>query len=361
MKLFKKLLRFFLWTLAIGFFLGATVVLGIILLHTHVLPLIKGPPEHIPIVHKTAAPPRQPAASGPDVLLKMDNVHFRINEKLAMDVKELKARLSPLGGTDIVNFDNINGFAIKIHSGLVRIKPAVLMSLFNDIVLDYDGAPLRNIKIVFVQYASEAGVKPILKLEGEMKLAVWLNFEMLADIKVNTVDNTLVLSALAIKTLKNPYTRGLMGSVGMGLDSVLSIASGRGTVIRGNQIIISPFDIFPPPAMNGRMGRAQVDMDTNSLILTFEPAGSEKLVMKGPPAGMSNYVMVQKGKVSFGKLMMRQSDVIMQDRNRKDSFDFFLARYWKALNRGEVYIRPDSSVIVKMPDYEVISGLKRIK
>ena len=348
----------FIWRVSL--FPGITLILGIVLLHSHSPLILRGPPAHIPIVHKTKSP-EQINSSSKDVLLKMSNVHFRISEKLALDVDNLSARLIPSGPQGVVNFDDINGFEIKIHRGEVRLKPAVLTNLFNDIVLNYEDAPLRKIKIQFVQLMTGGENQPVLKLNGEMKLGFWLDFEMLADIEVNQEDNTLVISALTIKTLKIPYIKELMGAMGMKLDSVLSIAGGRGIIIKGNQIILSPFEIFPPPALSGIMAHTRVDPSSDSLLLSFKPGSGNELLLGGPPAGVENYLMLKKGKVAFRKLIMQNSDILMLDRNRKDSFDFFLARYWEVLKRGDVYIRPDSSILVKMPDYEVISGLKRVE
>lgn len=284
--------------------------------------------------------------------MKLSNLHFRLTDEINMDVKELIGEAIPKNKSGIVNFDDVNSFRIDILSGEAFVRTEIMEYIFNNYVFNYDGSPLKNQKMEFIE--DEENGKPMMKLRlsGDMKLVMWLGFEMIGKMYLDREKMLMVIEAERIKSLGNPYTKTLLDTVGLNMEKLLPIPSGRGLTMVGNKILVEPFKIFPPPQIGGYISDMRVKKE--GLQLFF----SSKTRIQFPPLpvrNVKNYLFLYQGDVKFGKLMMVDARLQMVDSSQKNDFDFYLKKYQIPLAAGYSKIMPDGSVVATIPDYRDVA------
>jgi len=284
--------------------------------------------------------------------MKLSNLHFRLTDEINMQIKELVAEAIPKGTVKLVNFDDVNSFKIDILSGEAFVKTEIMEYIFNNTVFNYDGAPLKNLKMEFID--DEEGGKPVkkLKLSGDMKLLFWIGFEMIGKMYLDREKTLMIIEAEKIKSLGNPYTKPILDLVNLNMEKLLPVPTGRGLTMRGNTIIVEPFKIFPPPQIGGFISEMQITSTglnlrfTNNFKVNFPPL---------PVKDVTNYLYLYQGDVKFGKLMMVDARLQMVDMTQKNDFDFYLKKYFSALAVGYSKILPDGSVVAYIPDHRDIA------
>lgn len=280
--------------------------------------------------------------------MKLANLHFRLTDEIHMEVKELIGEAIPKTKNGIVNFDDVNSFKIDILSGEAFVKTEIMEYIFNNLVFNYDGSPLKNMKMQFFDDEENGKMVKKLRLSGDMKLVVWLSFEMVGKMYLDREKTLMVIEAERIKSLGNPYTKTLLDTIGLNMEKMLPVPSGRGITMQGNKIIVEPFKIFPPPQIGGFISDMRIQND--GLQLFF----SSKTKVNFPPLPVSNvknYLYLYQGDVKFGKLMMVDARLQMVDLTQKDDFDFYLKKYQIPLAAGSSKIMTDGSVVATIPDY----------
>jgi len=280
--------------------------------------------------------------------MKLANLHFRLTDEINMQVKELIGEAVPKAKGGVVNFDDVNSFCIDILSGEAFVRTEVMEFIFNNYVFNYDGSPLKNMKMEF--FDDDEGGKMVkkLRLTGDMKLVVWLGFEMIGKMYLDREKTLMVIEAERIRSLGNPYTKTLLDAVGLNMEKLLPVPSGRGITMSGNKIIVEPFKIFPPPQIGGFISDMRVQNE--GLQLFF----SSKVKVNFPPLpvkDVKNYLYLYQGDVKFGKLMMVDARLQMVDATQKSDFDFYLKKYQLPLALGSSKIMRDGSVVATIPDY----------
>lgn len=187
-----------------------------------------------------------------------------------------------------------------------------------------------------------------LLLSGDMKLVMWLGFEMTGKMSLDKDNVLMVIEAEKIKSLGNPMTKPLLDVVGLDLETLLPVPKGRGITMQGNKIIVEPFMLFPPPKIGGYI--TEMKIEENGLRLKF----NNDFKVKFPPLpepNVNNYLFLYQGDVKFGKLRMVDTRLQMIDADQKDDFDFYLKKYFKPLTHGFSKIKADGAVVAIIPDY----------
>jgi hypothetical protein len=280
--------------------------------------------------------------------MKLSNLHFRLTDEINMQVKELIGEAIPKGKLQVINFDDVNSFRIEILSGEAFVRTEVMEFIFNNLVFNYDGSPLKNMKMEFFDDEAEGKKVKKLRLSGDMKLVMWIGFEMVGKMYLDREKTLMVIEAEKIKSLGNPLTKNMLAIVGLNLEKLLPVPSGRGITMLGNKIIVEPFKIFPPPQIGGFISDMRIQND--GLQLFF----SSKTKVNFPPMpqkDVKNYLYLYQGDVKFGKLMMVDARLQMVDSTQKNDFDFYLKKYQIPLALGFSKIMPDGSVVATIPDY----------
>jgi hypothetical protein len=90
----------------------------------------------------------------------------------------------------------------------------------------------------------------------------------------------------------------------------------------------------------------------SAIALTFNPADSAKVkALNVPDSKATNYMYYQGNLLRFGKLTMHDTDLLIEDAEPGDPFDFFLDQYKAQLVAGYSRTRPDDGLTVVMQDF----------
>jgi hypothetical protein len=276
-------------------------------------------------------------ASG--TLIRMQNVRFKWSDRVYIDTGNMAVRAVPLqGGT--VDFDEPESFRLSLQQSVVRIRPDVLEGMFNESVFNYPHSKLRNLKVTLAPADTEHRVH----VKGSVNVGVWIPFTMSADLSVDTKTNTLVMDISGLKVLGMFPASALIKLKPFHLENIISLPPNKSVLVEGNQLMVKPLGLFPPPRIEGTMSDIAVEGD--GIRLRF--AGSS---IPAPEASAPNYVFLKGGTSEFGRFRMVDTDILILDESPTDPFVFSLAHYADMIPRSKVELHDTKSVRITMPDF----------
>jgi hypothetical protein len=272
---------------------------------------------------------------GGAVEIQMRNVDLRMERGIVLQIRSVRGRLEPTGSGP-VTLDDRGSFILDVNSAVMAISTASLTELLNAYVFAYDHAPLKNITVT----AKDGR----LKQKGTMHKGVDLPFEMEGSVSA-TPDGNIRLHADKIKSGPLPF-KGLLHLFGEDLSKLVNVNEARGVRIEGDDILLFPGRMLPPPHIRGRVAAVRVEGD--SIVQVFEGPAAAAL---RPPEAAANYIYHRGGVLRFGKLTMTDTDLEIIDADPRTPFDFSLIEYNRQLVAGYSKNTPSHGLIVHMPDY----------
>jgi len=160
----------------------------------------------------------------------------------------------------------------------------------------------------------------------------------------------LRLHPTSVKALGIPVKK-LMSLFHVELDALVNVNRARGMRIDGDDFVLEPAALVPPPRIEGQLQSVRVEQDR--LVQIFGPGHLPPL---NPPEPAGNYLYYRGGTLRFGKLTMTDADMQLIDRNPSDPFDFFQERYNRQLVAGYSKNTPALGLKVYMPDYHRVES-----
>jgi hypothetical protein len=288
---------------------------------------------------ENAAKPR-PSGSG-EVHTQMRGVDFRIDPQVVLEVRDLHGALEPTHEGKPPWFDDPGSFAVRIDSGEIAMTSASLAAMMNHYLFAGPGAPVKDVEVQFrnghlIQSSTLNKKVPIrATLEGEVSA---------------TPDGDLRFHPTKIEAGKLPVTK-LLDLLGVELSDVIKSQESKGLKVDGDDLILDPERLLPPPRIRGRVTAVRIEGDR--LVQVFgDPAKARPLSPSFPKA--RNYMFMSGGILSFGKLTMNGADLQIIDADPKDPFDFFLEKYAGQLTAGYSKTLADKGVAVYMPDSDEV-------
>ena len=285
-----------------------------------------------------AAPPRTDPANGDSVVqAAMRNVDFHVDATIVLHIDYLRGQLLPTSARGPVSFDDKHSFLFAIDSAEVSLSGQAMGELLNRYVFDYPGAPLRGLKV-----SVEGGR---LRQRGRMN---GMPVNLLSDVRL-TPAGELRLSPVSIKAFGIPVKK-VMSLLGMRLAKMMDLRKARGIRVEGNDVLIEPTAIIPPPAIRGRL--ASITLQDSTLRQVFRPERGRIPTELGPADTTAvNYMYYRGGTLRFGRLTMVPADLLILDLQPDDRFDFYLERYTEQLVRGFSRNTKEGALITVMPDW----------
>src|SRR5262249_4335083 len=143
--------------------------------------------------------------------------------------------------------------------------------------------------------------------------------------------------------------KGLMDLLGLKIAQLINTDKLRGVRLEGNDLILDPALLLPPPRITGRVTEVQVQGDHILQVFGTKPPASATSSHSG------NY-MAYRGaaQLRFGKLTMSDTDLVLIDMDPQDPFDFSLEHYKEQLVAGYTKITPDFGLRVFMRDFNKV-------
>jgi hypothetical protein len=272
------------------------------------------------------------------VQIEMRNVRLHVLPDVVLEITRLRGEMvSKTQGSPPV-FDDQRSYVLHLAFAEMSLDMASLTNLMNRQVFAYEGAPIEDLAI--------RADGDCLEQKGKLRKGLKVPFSMKASVAV-TPDGRLKLHTESLKAVGIP-AKGLLGFFGLELDDLMDLERRRGIEVDGNDIILAPGEVLPPPQIAGRLSR--VEVRGNRLLQVFgAPKSAPPL---SPPVPRANYIYFSGGDIRFGKLTMSGADLQLIDADPKDPFDFFPERYHEQLVAGYSKNTPRKGLKTFMPDYD---------
>lgn len=290
------------------------------------------------------------AGSNPYMLLK--NVKFRYTEDVFVNIQDLLGESEPNKPNKYVDMNDVTSFTIHVLRAQCSLVPEVMEILFNKHVLNYKGAPLKDMKISIVETEVDGQKVPMLKTRGKMKMVMWVPFEMISRIGVDKATNCMTIDAEKVSSMGFPYLKKIMDVSPIKLENLLSIAPGRGLFIKRNTLYVEAVNITPPPKMRGTILDAKINAKNNCVDLKLGDVNAPNVEYSLLVPDAKNYMYIFKGDVIFGKNLSSDGRLQLIDTDPSDYLDYYLRKYLKQMEKGVIHMREDASLVVDIGDYK---------
>lgn len=295
-----------------------------------------------------AAAPRESAAvrttktdTLPRTWLEMKHVNLRVASDAVVGIRSLRGEVIPTTPGASAFLDSTTSFSIRITSGTVALRSADLGVILNRFVFGYKGSPLRKLRV------RTEGSQLVQK--GVMRKGVDLSFEITSSLSL-TDSGWIRLHPTKVRVL-GVNGQSLLDALGLELDDLLDLSGSAAARVKGDDIYLDPTKILPPPAIVGRLVAVRVEGD--ALVQEFARL-PEDSVFDGyarADSAAPNYLFFRGGRLRFGRLEMRDTQLQILDLDPSDPFDLYLAEYNRQLVAGYSRNRPDLSLQAFFPDF----------
>jgi hypothetical protein len=272
--------------------------------------------------------------------IEMRNVLLHIDDRGVIRIERLRGQVLTDGGRPAV-LDDATSFAIRVTRGTTRLTGDDLASLLNSVVFAYEGAPLKRMR---ARMEGNAVV-----LSGTLRKGVNLPFSITATPTLEP-DGRVRMHPTRTRIL-GINGAALMKALGLKLDDLINLKDARGAVVEGNDILLEPTKILPPPMIEGRLESIGVIGD--ELVQRFVTMPLDTIFERyvQPDSTQPNFVYFRGGRLRFGKLEMIDTDLQIIDADQLDPFDLYLAKYNRQLVAGVSRNLENYGLRVTMPDF----------
>jgi hypothetical protein len=279
-------------------------------------------------------------ASGNIVRTEMRHVNMHVEPGIVLSINRLRGSVLSTRRGSPPALNDKTSMLIDIASGDIAIDTASLGNLLNRHVFGYKGSPLRNLHI------SIDGDHMV--QTGSLHKVTWLPFRIRATVSL-TPSGEIRVHPTAVSLL-GVGVMGLSRRLG-GLSGLISIDGARGARLDGNDFILDPAAMLPPPRIRGRL--TSIALFPGGLRQRFgavDTLNTQPTRRAGSTA--QNYMYFHGGTLRFGKLTMSGTDLEIVDGNPANPFDYSLDRYQEHLVAGHSNTTPVDGLIVVMPDLQ---------
>ena len=275
------------------------------------------------------------------VQFQIKNVHLMLARDIALEVAHLRGQLERTNASVPVTFDDGASFVVNIDSASVAVTAASMTALMNSYVFAYEGAPIKNVTMTI------EGDRLVQK--GTIHKGIDLPFEMEGSLSP-TPEGNIRVHADKIKAAHVP-AKGLLHFLGEDLEKLIKQRADRGVVAEGDDLILEPRMLTPPPHLQGRVTRVTIAND--KIVMEFDSGHHTPSLT--PPFHTAAYIYHRGGILRFGKLTMNDADLeIVGD--RPGTFEFFQREYKKQLVAGYSKNTSSGGLVAHMVDYSRIDG-----
>jgi hypothetical protein len=276
------------------------------------------------------------SSSVPRVATHMRHVVFHFGPAVELRVDDLVGHLASRTSGPVM-FDDVRSYVVEIESARVAMTPDSLTNLMNTYVFAGSNAPLNNIKI---------GIDGNeMTQSGTLRKAIPIPFSLRAALSA-TPDGKIRVHPTSMKAA-GFVSKRVLDFFGLELDNLVKMKNVSAVQVDGDDLLLDPQLLLPPPQIRGRLTR--VAIENGMIVQQFGGSSSAKRIAP-PDKRVANYMYYRGGTLRFGKLTMRDTDLLLVDSDPKDPFDFSPERYNDQLVAGYSKNTRTHGLIVYMPD-----------
>jgi hypothetical protein len=300
-------------------------------------PVVLAPAHQLPPAATLVLQP--PAAMAPaDTVTQasMRNILFHLDDDTYLHVHRLRGRMHDLRHTGVILLDDKGTLLLEIDDAVLGMNADDLSRVLNRYVFGYAGSPLHDLQAQLV--GSE------MKLSGTIHKGVDLAFEMTAGVSL-TPQNGIRVHATSVRLCGADGLK-LLAALHLHLSDMLDLRGARGVRTDGNDLVLDPLQILPPPRIAGRLSAVRIA--NGEMVQVF---GREDVQPESPPEAARNFVFFHGGTLQFGKLLMMGADMEAIDTDPSDDFDFYLDYYTSQLVAGYHVTTRRGGMVAYFPDF----------
>jgi hypothetical protein len=270
--------------------------------------------------------------------IDMRNVLLNVADGIVLRVRTLDGELVSRAPGKPPIFDDAGSYVLRMKSAEIGMDTPSLNALMARVFTK--GSPIKDLKLTI-----ENGQ---IKQTGKLHKGVDVPFSMTAAVSA-TSDGRIRLHATALKAVGIPV-KGMLDLFGVDLDNLMKMPGQRGLQVEGDDILLSPAAILPPPATEGKVKDVRVAGDRLEMVMVGDakPPGRPATL---PAPSARNYLYFHGGNIRFGKLTMNDADLQLVDADPADPFDFYPNKYLAQLVAGYSKTTQRGGLRVMMPDY----------
>lgn len=290
------------------------------------------------------APPAAP------VPVRMHHLVFHLGDGVTLGIDDLNGSLLSRTPGAIVSLDDVNGYTIEIDKAQVAIPAESMENLLNRRVFGGEftsgKTPVSRVRVTLSPGK--------LLLDGRLRKSVPVPFHLSADVNVSA-DGMIHVHADQLKAA-GVAPKGVLDFLGLKLQGMIKIDPASGVTIAGDDMILDPGLILPPPHVHGHLVR--VTVIDGSMLEQYSPASQAHAPLPAPAPTTESYIYLRGGRLHFGKLTMDNTDLLMLGPAR-GPFHFSPAHYNQQLTRGTTRVTPALGLVVHVPNYVEPAGAGR--
>ena len=277
---------------------------------------------------------RAEAAKQP-VDVEMRNVDLHLTPEISVHIRHLRGKFIAQGARDAPYLDDPRSYSVAVQSGEVAVDLASLNAMMTRTLQGHS-----NVRRLEISVEDDGR----LRQKGVVKKGVSVPFDVKARTSV-APDGRIRVHAESVKGFGLPINP-LLKAFHIAMDDLVKVEPGRGVSVEGNDLLLDPARLLPPPAMTGAI--TSVRIDRGMLVQTFGTGTAPPL---SPPAVAKNYIYWRGGQLTFGKLTMTETDLELVDDDPKDPFDFSVDRWNDQLVAGYSKVTASRGLKAHMKDY----------
>jgi hypothetical protein len=277
------------------------------------------------------------ASNDDRVATRMKNVVFHLDKEVELRVEDLSGNLVSTSPGKPPAFDDLSSYRLDIQSARVSMTPESLTNLMNNVVFAGPDAPIKKLTIEIE--GNE------LKQSGVLKKKIDVPFTMRASVAV-TPDGRIRLHPTSMKAA-GFISKRVLNFFGLELEKLVKLSAESPAQVDGDDLLLDPARLLPPPRIRGRLTGAWI---ADGLVVEQFGPSQPQHALTPPNLNFPNYMYYRGGTLRFGKLTMRDTDLLLVDDDPKDPFDFSPSQYNDQLVAGYSKNTPSHGLITHMPD-----------
>jgi len=278
----------------------------------------------------------------------MRNVLFHIDDDIRLRVSHLRGRMHDLRGKHTIVLDDKNTLLLTIAHAEISLTAEDLTILLNRYVFGYRGSPIRSL---IVEIDGDR-----LTQRGIMHKVLDIPFRMNAALSA-TEDGRIRIHPTAMD-ISGLDGLKLLRAVDRSLEDLLDLSGAKGVTVEGNDLLLDPLEILPPPRIEGKL--TDIRVRDGLVVQTFGSAAAPGAEPLAVPVEAANHIYFRGGNIRFGKLYTVLADLEAIDTDEDDWFDFYLDHYHSQLVAGYHVTMPNYGLVTWMPDFDDLGTPKGV-
>nr|WP_100249398.1 hypothetical protein [Paraburkholderia ginsengiterrae] len=273
------------------------------------------------------------------------DVDFRVTGDIGFMIQDMAATLSPAHPGQPIVFDDPTNVTINVHRGQVTMDSAKLTAIFNRYLFQYQGSPLRNMRVVPLDSGS-------LRITGEMHRETWVPITLTGSLSMRSADE-LVFHADHVEVAGVGADK-LMQAAHVKMADLLKVDTPIAR-LDGDDVVMQVTKLTPPPAL--RMSITQIETSAAGVRFTLDDRTVPIIVW---PATMpARGLLIQGGDVKFMRSMPMNIDMAIVPVDASASFVLDLYHYREQLAAGYLTFEETGALDVHMPSYPTLANAAR--